>query len=116
MPRYLLLIHGDEKQWSTTTDADRAVKDAAHRDFAAAVGARLVLGHELHPASAARTVRRGDDGAPAATDGPFAETRESVGGLYVIEADSMDEVVALAATLHEVTESHSGVEVREVLG
>jgi hypothetical protein len=117
MARYVLLIHGDEKEWSATSPEDRDSKDAAHRDFAAAVGTRLVLGHELHDASRARTVRRGPDGTPRATDGPFAETREVVGGLYVIEADSIDDVVALASHLHETTaESHSGVEIREVVG
>jgi hypothetical protein len=117
MARYVLLIHGDEKEWSATTPAEGEVKDAAHRDFAAAVGARLVLAHELHDGSRARTVRRGPDGTPRATDGPFAETREVVGGLYVIEADSMDEAVALASGLYETTaESHSGVEIREVVG
>lgn len=58
----------------------------------------------------------GPDGTPRATDGPFAETREVVGGLYVVEANSIDEVVDLASRLRETTELHSGVEIREVVG
>ena len=48
----------------------------------------------------------------SATDGPFSETKEILGGYYVLEADSLDEVEALAALLPEVQADHSGVEIR----
>ncbi|MGJ0223734.1 YciI family protein, partial [Streptococcus pyogenes] len=48
-------------------------------------------------------------------DGPFVETREVVGGLYVVEAPDLDAALALAQRVPEVRESHSGVEVRPIV-
>jgi hypothetical protein len=69
---------------------------------------------ELEPADGVVTLRADATGRVTTTDGPFAETKEVLGGYYLIEADSRDEVVALAARLYETTAGHSGVEIRTV--
>jgi hypothetical protein len=63
----------------------------------------------------ATTLRSDGAGGVLATDGPFAETKEQVGGFYLLEASSLDEAVKLASMLPEVRASHSGVEIRPVV-
>lgn len=116
MAHYVLLIHGDEQAWSAMTADDEVALANGHRDFVSAAGRAIVMGHELRPAGGATTLRPGVDGTPTPTDGPFAESSESIGGFYVVESDSLDDVVALASRLHETTVGHSGVEIREVVG
>lgn len=59
--------------------------------------------------------RRSRPPAGPATDGPYLETKEALGGFYLIEAGDLDEVLALAALLPEVRDGHSGVEIRPVV-
>lgn len=54
----------------------------------------------------------GSGGRPSITDGPFLETKEAIGGFYVIEAANLDEAISLASGLAEVAHDHSGVEIR----
>ncbi|AGZ42203.1 YciI family protein [Actinoplanes friuliensis] len=115
MAKYLILIYGDEKEWAAATPEERKQKEAAHLAFMAAAGSRVVGGEELMPPDTATTVRRGDADRPAVTDGPFLETKEVLGGFYVLEAADLDEVIALAATLPEVAAAHSGVEIRPLV-
>jgi hypothetical protein len=65
----------------------------------------------LLPTSAAATVRASADGGPVITDGPFAETKEALGGYYLIEADSLDAALAVAK---QVPAPFGCVEVRPV--
>jgi hypothetical protein len=89
--------------------------DAAHVAFSEAAGSRVIGGEQLESPSKARTLRRHRGKSLAATDGPFSETKEILGGYYLLEADSLDEVEALAALLPEVQADHSGVEIRPVV-
>lgn len=75
--------------------------DAAHAAFAAAAGKRIVGGEELELAPRATTLRKGPGGRVVTTDGPFLETKEALGGFYLLEAANLDEVIALAAQLPE---------------
>ncbi|MFB9446426.1 hypothetical protein Dvina_27125 [Dactylosporangium vinaceum] len=109
MAKYLLLIYGDEQRWDAETPAERAEKDAGHRAFNAAAGAAVLGGHELEPSATATTLR------PTATDGPFLETKEALGGFYVLEAPDLDAALALAALLPELKSGHGGVEVRPIV-
>ena len=61
------------------------------------------------------TLRSNGAGGVFTTDGPFAETKEQVGGFYLLEASGLDEVIKLASMLPEVQVSHSGVEIRPVV-
>ena len=109
--RYLALLHGDESGWEALgEDARRAMLDR-YRAFAeeARAAGKLVEGYELQPTSTATTVRV-VDGETLVTDGPFAELREQVGGYFVLDCDSIDEAVALAARIPAA--EHGAVEVR----
>jgi hypothetical protein len=111
MAKYLVLIYGDETQWEAMSEPEAERMHEGHRAFQAAAGPRLLDGHELEPASTARSVRR-----VGVTDGPFVETKEGIGGYYLLEAADLDEATALAARLPEVEADHSGVEVRRIHG
>jgi hypothetical protein len=68
-------------------------------------------GDRLRPVATASTVRV-RDGKVVVTDGPFAETREQLGGYYLVEAKNLDEALALAARLP--TARHGSIEVRPI--
>ena len=63
----------------------------------------------------ATTLRSDGAGGVTTTDGPFLETKEALGGFYLIDASDLDEAIKLASMLPEVQESHSGVEIRPVV-
>ena len=111
MAQYLLLIYEQEARWAELDpeSADKIMKD--HDAFKAANGKYLRGGNPLLPTVTATTVRSSGDGGFVTTDGPFAETKEALGGYYVIEADSLDEALALA---RQVPAPFGGVEVRPV--
>lgn len=115
MATYLILIHGDEQQWEAMTPEQGAAHDAAHRAFAAKAGDRILGSGELEAASSATTLRRGAAGRVVATDGPFLETKEAVGGYYLLRAADLDEVTELVQLLPEVQADHSGVEIRRLV-
>src|SRR5450755_2590929 len=116
MAKFLVLIYGDEVRWNAMPEDEMRAHDAAHVAFTAAAGSRIINGEELESPSRARTLRRRHPNRPpAATDGPFTETKEILGGYYLLEAANLDEVEALAALLPEVQADHSGVEIRPVV-
>jgi hypothetical protein len=115
MAKYLVLIYGDEQQWASMSPEEVRALDAAHRAFAAAAGPRVLGGEELEPAPVATTLRADPAGQVTITDGPFLETKEAVGGYYLLEAADLDEVIGLCRQLHEASAGHSGVEIRPVV-
>ncbi|WP_250033242.1 YciI family protein [Paractinoplanes maris] len=110
MAKYTLLIYGDAAQWEALSDEERRAKDAAHAEFRAAAGDRIIGGQELEPAPNATTLR-----GFVTSDGPFLETKEALGGFYSLEAADLDEVLGLAKLLPEVHDGHSAVEIRPVV-
>lgn len=94
--QYLLLIYGPESDEQDFSPETMQGYDA----FWAHVTERGVLraGEALHPASAATTVRVRDD-RTVTTDGPFAETKEILGGFYVVEVADLDEALGYAAMI-----------------
>lgn len=109
--KYVLLIHWDERAGLARPAAEQQAELAAHGDFVEALGPRLLFGQRLQPAAAARCVQvRG--GRAHVTDGPFAETKEALGGYYVIQAESLEEAVAWAQRCPSAR--HGTVEVRPV--
>jgi hypothetical protein len=110
MSKYMLLIYGNEQRWETSSPEQSAEIDAGHRAFQERAGARVLASGQLEPSSTTATTLRGAD-APAVTDGPFLESKEVVGGFYLLEAADLDEVVALSRELAEVRHDHSGVEI-----
>jgi hypothetical protein len=98
--QYVALIYGDANRWANLDDGARREVYARYSDFAdeARGAGKLTDGAELAPTSAATTVRvRGDE--TLVTDGPFAETKEALGGYFVLECETLDEAVALAAKI-----------------
>ncbi len=114
MAKYLVLIYGDEREWEGMSDQEQQRLVEGHRDLAAAAGSAVLDTRELEPASVATTLRADAAGKLTTTDGPFLETKEAVGGYYLIEAGDLDEVMGLAARLYESSASHGGVEIRPV--
>jgi len=114
MGRYLILIYGDERRWDAATDAEMAQIDAGHRAFRQAAGAAVLSAGQLEASSTATTLRAGE-GGPLITDGPFLETKEVLGGFYVVEAPDLDAAIELAKLLGEVAHDHSGVQVHPLV-
>ena len=116
MARFMVLIYGDEQRWTTMPDSETAEIDAGHRAFQEKAGPAILASGELEPTSMATTVRRGQGSGLAVTDGPFLETKEVVGGFYLLEAGDLDEVMTLVGLLREVWADHSGVEITPLVG
>lgn len=112
--QYMLLLVGDEKADQALSEAER--KRIIEEHFA--YGGRLrdagadVFGVALDASTTATTVDVAGGGA--ITDGPFAETAEQIGGIYVIEADDLDQAIAWAKQVP--VSPGLRVEVRPVLG
>jgi hypothetical protein len=110
--RYLLTIYADESRWTDATPEEGAAVMAAYEAFSREAAEVIRGGEGLEPTSAATTVRV-RDGEPLLTDGPFAETREQLGGYYVLECADLDEAVRWAAKIPDA--AHGCVEVRPVM-
>lgn len=109
--KYALLIYQDEQAWENSSEAEKQACYEEHGRFGAVLKARNAHhgGEELHPTTTATTVRR-RGGEVLISDGPFAETAEQLGGLYIVEAADLDEAIELAKLLPEAT-----IEVRAVV-
>jgi len=97
--RWMALIWGKETPADRpgTPEWDEAA--AEHGRFAEAAGGAVLGGTALEPSETAFTVRRGADGEALVTAGPFAETAEVIGGVYLLEAATSEEAAALAARI-----------------
>jgi hypothetical protein len=99
MPQYLFLLYDDESRWSAPSEAEIAAEMGKHRAFAEAVaatdGAEILGGAALQQTATATTLRPAD-GGPIVSDGPFAETKEALGGYYLLSARDLDQALALA--------------------
>jgi hypothetical protein len=114
MAKYLVLIYGDAQTWADASDEWQAQNEAAHAAFNAAAGAAVVGGNELETADRAVTLRADSAGRPSRTDGPFLETKEVLGGYYLLEAADLDEAVRLAGGIPEASAPTSAVEIRPI--
>lgn len=114
MAKYLILIYGDERIWEAGSAQERQDVEAGHAAFASVAGDAILAGHELLPTATATSLRGSVSGRPATTDGPFLETKEVLGGYYLVEAPDLDAVIKLAELLPEVSAAHSGVEIRPI--
>lgn len=112
--KYLLTIYADEGHYASMPPERMGEVFAAHGRFGAAAAEAGVMrgGDGLQPTSTATTVRV-RDGETMLTDGPFAETREQLGGFYMIECGDLDEAVRWAAQVPEA--QFGSIEVRPVM-
>jgi hypothetical protein len=111
--QYLLLIYGVESHWDTLAEAE---KQNIYREYMALSDdlrktGKYINGNELQPISTATTVRV-RNGKRNVTDGPFAETKEQLGGYYLVEARDLDEAIELAARIPSVR--WGAIEVRPI--
>jgi hypothetical protein len=112
MARYMFLLYDDEAWYDTADEQGVADEMRLHAEFGEAVraaGASVLGGEALERSSSASTVRRGA-GEALLTDGPFADTKEALGGFYLIEAPDLDVALRLARLCPS-----ANVEVRPVM-
>jgi hypothetical protein len=111
--KYLLMIYLNEDGWASLSEAEQGKIYAEYRAFSESIvkSGHFKAGEELKPTSTATTVRI-RNGKTLTTDGPFAETREQIGGFYLVEAKDLDEAMALAARIPSARDG--AIEVRPV--
>jgi hypothetical protein len=111
--KYALLIYGNEAAWDDLTANGREKLDAAHSTLLQELkeSGEHVMSNELSETNA-RVVRRNGERL-LVTDGPFVETKEIVGGFYIVECANIERAVEIAGRLEETT--FSVVEVRELM-
>jgi hypothetical protein len=111
MPQYMLLLYGPDRSPSPEEMASEMPKWNAFTESLQEAGV-MRAGDALHPPGSATTVRVRDDETQV-TDGPFAETKEVLGGYYLIEVPDLDTALKHAARVPNVT--YGSVEVRPVV-
>jgi len=112
--QYLCLIYDAEKAWTDMTEAEKVKMFAEYGVFTKDLksSGSFIAGEALQPTTTATTVRV-RNGKTTTTDGPFAETREQLGGFYLIEAKDLDEATALAARIPSA--KIGSIEVRPIM-
>lgn len=96
--QYLLTIYEEEKRWANLSKSAVAAEMGEYGAFGKEFAGAIKGGNALQPTSAATTVRV-RDGKRLTTDGPFAETKEQLGGYYLVEAADLDGAIAMAAKI-----------------
>lgn len=110
MAQYLILIYENEAGYATASPEVLGEVMEAHNRFAEQIselGGKLVGGNALQPTTTATTIR-----SDVVTDGPFVESKEALGGFYLIEADDLDQALAIGKACPA---RFGGVEVRPVM-
>ena len=112
--RYALLIYASEQDWANQTEEDSQAQFQEYMAFTKDIVDRGIYqsGEALQATATATTVRV-RDGETLTTDGPFAETKEQLGGFYVVEAKDLDEAIELAARIPDVR--NGSIEVRPIM-
>jgi hypothetical protein len=96
--KVLALIYGDESRWESFDEGQREALYTKYRAFGQEAASRILDGAELASTRTATTVRV-RDGQTVVTDGPFAETKEALGGFYLLDCSSLDEAAEVAARI-----------------
>jgi hypothetical protein len=112
--KYLLLIYENEGAWNSLPEAEKGKIYQEYVDYTARIrkSGHHLAGEALQPVSTATTVRE-KNGKALTTDGPFAETREQLGGFYMVEAKDLDEAIELAKGIPAVRTG--SIEVRPIM-
>jgi len=112
--KYLLLIYENEKAFEGIPEAEQGKIFQEYMDYSKGIlkSGNYIAGEALQPIATATTVRV-KNGKTLTTDGPFAETKEQLGGFYMVEAKDLDEAIKLAAG---IPASRTGsIEVRPIM-
>lgn len=112
--QYLLMIYRSEAELGKMTDADRQKMSTDYGAFTQSIiqSGHFKAGDGLQPSTTATTVRV-REGKVLTTDGPFAETREQLGGYYLVEAKDLDEAIGIAARIPGAKDG--SIEVRPIM-
>ena len=112
--RYLCLIYENEKAWETTPPAESEAVMNEYFEFTDDIRkkGKYVAGEALHPTATATTVRV-RNGKVSTTDGPFAETKEQLGGFYLIEASDLNDAIQVASRIPSAR--FGSIEIRPVM-
>jgi hypothetical protein len=112
--RYALLIYANEQEWANQSEEESQAQFQEYMAFSKDIVDRGIYqsGEALQATATATTVRV-RDGETLTTDGPFAETKEQLGGYYVVEAKDLDEAIEIAARIPDVR--RGSIEVRPVM-
>lgn len=112
--QYLCLIYADEATQQGMSDAQRGEYMSGYVAFTADIREKgqMIAGDALQSVTTATSVRV-RDGKVLTTDGPFAETKEQLGGYYLIEADNLDTAIEIASRIP--TAKHGTIEVRPIM-
>lgn len=115
MPKYAALIYGEESDPSAVSPEEMQQVMSDYMEFGQVNGESLAGGEALHPTSTATTihVEGGKGGNAVFTDGPFAETKEALGGFYIIDVPDLDAALKVAQQIPGAW--HGRVEVRPVM-
>ena len=110
--QYMLLVYDDQTKWPQLSEEEYG---KIYEEYAS-VSREKATKHsaQLQGTETAKTVRINGTGEPLITDGPFAETKETLGGYYLVDADSIDDALALAARIPSARLGGS-IEVRPVV-
>jgi len=112
--RYLCLIYEDEKPWESIPTAEAEAVMGEYFAFTEGIRGKgqLVAGEALQPTATATTVRV-RNGKISTTDGPYVETKEQLGGFYLIDAGDLNEAIQIASRIPSAR--HGSIEVRPVV-
>ncbi len=112
--KFMVLLYENEENWNKLSETEQQEIFSAHMAFTEAAKAAGVLGggEPLEPHTTATTLRR-RNGRLTQTDGPFAETKEQLGGFYILECKDLDEATEWAAKIPEV--DRGSVEIRPIM-
>ncbi|HEV7959677.1 MAG TPA: YciI family protein [Rhizomicrobium sp.] len=112
--KYALLVYEDDSVFGADK-ADPKIQELVgkHMAFSQEMGAKRLGGQGLKPVAAATTVRTAG-GKKTVHDGPFAETKEQLGGFYLVEAADLDEAIAIARKVPLMQDG--SIEIRPVMG
>ncbi len=112
--KYMLLIYHDEQAWNSHTEAEHQQIYREYRQLIQQLQSRgqYLAGNQLQPTTTASTVRS-RDGKQMVIDGPFAETREQIGGFFMIDVSDLEEATNIAGQIPSVR--MGAIEIRPVV-
>jgi hypothetical protein len=113
--KYMLTFFGEEGDWGDVSPEEMQAQMKRWDDYTAALkeSGSFIAGEGLQPSSTATTVKYQEGADPITVDGPFAETKEQLGGFYLIDVEDLD--AALEWARRVPARSGSGTEVRPVM-
>ena len=95
--KYMLLIYTDERAW-TDSEREQCYKESTQLTHQLDVKGKYLAANPLQPVAMATSVQV-RNGKRLVTDGPFAETREQLGGYFLVDAKDLDEAIAIAESI-----------------